>query len=218
MKKLMVMGIIVFMVVLTVNAKGNESTLKDSVLNKFFNGVDSIKDYTVINDVKTYAGNKIQKRELKIYYKNKGHVRIDVIKGDERGGVAIYDPATDKVRGHRGGFLKHIKLTLNKHSKLATDIRGITTDQATFEFFKSQLEKLKNSPMVIDTLGKGRVSIKVALPESLSVGKADGWKLYLGKDGLPYRLEYFHADSLVQESIFKDLKINTGLKDSVFKM
>ncbi|NIA22886.1 MAG: hypothetical protein GWP03_01775 [Proteobacteria bacterium] len=218
MKRIFVITIATLVMAVTLNAKENNTALKNSVLNRFFGSVDSIKDYTVINDVKTYAGKKEQKRELKIYYKDKGHVRIDVISGDKRGGVAIYDPKTDKVKGHRGGFLKNIKLTLNKHSKLATDIRGIATDQATFQFFKRQIEKLKSSPMVIDTLGEGKVSIRVALPESLSVGKADGWKLYLGINGLPYRLEYFHGDSLVQESVFKNLKINTGLNNSVFKM
>ncbi|HHD82576.1 MAG TPA: hypothetical protein ENK92_00540 [Bacteroidetes bacterium] len=218
MKRIILAAIAVLLMSVTTNAEQNKILSKDSVLSKFFSSVDSIRDYTVINDVKTYAGKKVQKRELKIFYKDKGHVRIDVISGDEKGGVAIYDPKTDKVRGHRGGFLKGIKLTLNKHSKLATDIRGICTDQATFQFFKKQMEKLKNSPMTIDTLGSGKVSIRVALPESLSVGKADGWKLYLGANGLPYRLEYFHGDSLVQESVFKDLNINPGLDDSVFKM
>lgn len=80
----------------------------------------------------------MQKRELKIFYKDKGHVRIDVISGDEKGGVAIYDPKTDKVRGHRGGFLKGIKLTLNKHSKLATDIRGYAPIKRHFSSSKNK--------------------------------------------------------------------------------
>ncbi len=218
MKKALIASLIFMSVTIALNASGNKPTLKDSVINRFFSAVDSIRDYTVLNDVKTYAGKKVQKRELKIFYKDKGHVRIDVISGDEKGGVAIYDPKTDKVRGRRGGFLKGVKLTLSKYSKLATDIRGIRTDQATFQFFKEQLYKLKDKPMTLDTLSNGKISIRVALPESLSVGKADGWKLYLGKNGLPYRIEYFHGDSLVQESVFKDLKINMGMEDSIFKM
>jgi len=202
-----------------VNSEKGETLTKEIAIQKFLDKMKTVENYECIINVNTIAGKRQQKREMKIYYDKSGFVRLDILKGESRGSVAIYNPKTDKVRGHKGGLLKGIKLTLGKTNKQVVDIRGIRIDQASFAFFAERIEKFKANPMLFSVLPDKKVAITMNLKDKYRVGNADKWKLFFDiNTGLIYRMEYFHDDSLVQENYYSEFKSNIEMKKNIFKI
>ncbi|MCK4544562.1 hypothetical protein KAU43_03420 [candidate division WOR-3 bacterium] len=201
------------------NSEKGETSTKEIVIQKFLDRMKTVENYECIINVNTIAGRRQQKREMKIYYDKSGFVRLDILKGESKGSVAIYNPKTDKVRGHKGGLLKVIKLTLSKTDRQTTDIRGIRIDQASFVFFAERVEKFKADPMLFSVLPEEKAVITMNLKGKYRVGNADKWKLYFDiNTGLIYRMEYLHGDSLVQENYYSEFKSNIEMKKNIFKI
>ncbi len=202
-----------------VESEKGEILTKEIVIQKFLDKMKTVENYECIINVNTVAGKRKQKREMKIYYDRSGFVRLNILKGESKGSVAIYNPKTDKVRGHKGGLLKGIKLTLSKTDKQTTDIRGIRIDQAPFAFFAERVEKFKADPILFSVLPDKKAAITIDLKDKYRVGNADKWKLYFDiSTSLIYRMQYFHGDSLVQENHYSEFKTNMKIKENIFKM
>ncbi len=169
-----------------------------------------VRDYTCTMDSYNRLGDKEEYKTYEYWYLKPGYVRMKVIKGKGKGGVAFYDPHRNKVRGHKGGFFSFVVLTLSPTDKRVTSIRGVRMDETTFGHILSQLK-----PYV----DHGQCGVGLGTPVTLSCKSSTPyhgdifsekivfdsqlfpvvWERY-GKDGtLLYRLEC------------KDVQINKGL-------
>jgi outer membrane lipoprotein-sorting protein len=146
-------------------------------------------------------------------------VKLDVKSGSNSGGGIVWTGG-DSVKGHRGGILSGIHLTLPLHDKQVVSLRGDSIDTGTIPAMLDVFKQVKGDvteapgPTIAGT-PTDVVTLKVADPTTdKGVSRV---VLYLSKaTHLPVRRDQFTGDALVKSETFSNMKTNVGLKDSDF--
>ena len=184
---------------------------------KFQTAWDAAHTYTAVITAREVLNGKTQDRVYTIAYQKPTSVRLDITGGDGKGSAAVWQGG-DTVRGHQGGWLSAIKLTLNIHARLATSIRGTTIAQS---YFGSQLEHLKSVKWKsADVTVDGENATITAIPADPA--QDDGYVkevMTLGANGLPVELiEYDNTESIVKDAKYADIKPNVDLPPSTWQI
>jgi outer membrane lipoprotein-sorting protein len=193
----------------------------DSALSAFGAAVDALRDYTVTIAVHETDGGRTQDRVVRYWYKKPTTAKVEVMSGASRGSAAVWQGG-DTVRGHQGGFLSMIKLTVGLHDARATSLRGDTIDSAYFgnvlQSFKTTKGELSEAPgPQIEGASTDMVTLKVADPSTNQHISKD--VLYLSEaTHLPVKRERFEGDALAKSQFFSNLKLNPGLTDKDFTL
>jgi hypothetical protein len=193
----------------------------DPALSAFGAAVDTLQDYTVTIAVHETDGKRAQDRAVRYWYKKPTTAKIEVISGTGRGSVAVWRGG-GSVRGHQGGFLSAIKLTVGIHDARAVSLRGDTSDSAYFgnvlERFKTTKGELSEAPgPEIAGVSTEAITLKVADPSRNQRISKD--VVYLSRaTHLPVKRERFEGDVLVKSQFFSNLKLNLNLTDQDFAL
>jgi outer membrane lipoprotein-sorting protein len=193
----------------------------DSALSAFGAAVDALRDYTVTIAVHETDGERAQDRAVRYWYKKPTTAKIEVISGAGRGSVAVWRGG-DSVRGHQGGFLSMIKLTVGMHDARAVSLRGDTIDSAYFgnilERFKTTKGELSEAlGPEIAGVSTEAITLKVADPGTNQ--RISKEVVYLSRaTHLPVKRERFEGDVLVKSQFFSNLKLNVNLTDQDFDL
>jgi outer membrane lipoprotein-sorting protein len=193
----------------------------DCALSAFGTAVDALRDYTVTIAVHETFGGRRQDRAVRYWYKKPTTAKIEVISGAGRGGVAVWRGG-DTVRGHQGGLLSIIKLTVGLHDARATSLRGDTIDSSYFgsilKFFKTTKGELSEAPgPAIEGVPTEAITLIVADPNANEHISKD--VAYLSRTThLPVKRERFEGDALVKSQFFSNLKLNANLTDQDFAL
>ncbi len=188
--------------------------------------IDEIKrNYEKIHDYQCRLvescrnNNRYESRIINYYFKKPKMIRMDILSGNrpfDAGSVGVYTDG-DKVRGHRGGPLKHIQLNLSKHNPLATTIRGVSIDESDMETVLQRLEFfLTNGTISLQIDYKNLIFIchPFDAEENEGITKDIVWVDRVNL--LIVRNERYENEVLVQEVEWKDYIINAGLPDKIF--
>ena len=193
----------------------------DSVISAFGSAVDALQDYTVTIADHEISGGRTQDRVVRYWYKRPNAAKIEVVSGAGRGGVAVWRGG-DTLRGHQGGFLSMIKLTVGLHDPRATSLRGDTIDSASFayelEHFKTTKGELAEAPGPrIEGVSTDTLTLNVADPSGNGGVSKD--VLYISRDThLPVKRERYQGETLVKSELFGNLKTNINLIDRDFAL
>jgi outer membrane lipoprotein-sorting protein len=191
----------------------------DSALSAFEAAVDALRDYTVTIAVHETEGGRTQDRAVRYWYKKPTTAKIEVISGAGRGSVGVWRGG-DSVRGHQGGFLGMIKLTVGLHDARAVSLRGDTIDSAYFgnilERIKTTKGELSEAPgPAIAGVPTEAITLNVADPNANQ--RISREVVYLSREThLPVKRERFEGDVLVKSQFFSNLKLNLNLTDQDF--
>ncbi|MBC5811108.1 MAG: hypothetical protein GIW95_09725, partial [Candidatus Eremiobacteraeota bacterium] len=164
-------------------------------------------------------GKDVQDRTYRYKWKRPSMAQIDVLAGPGKGGGAVWTGG-EQVRGHQGGILSGIKMSIDIHDKRAVSLRGNTIAAASFEYmikhFLTTTGALAESPgPTIDGIATTTITLAVADPKS--DGNVTREVLYLGTaKHLPVRRDAFVGTQLVGSETFKDVQTNTGIKTEDF--
>jgi outer membrane lipoprotein-sorting protein len=180
-----------------------------------------INDYvtTVVVHETDNSGKNVEDRTYKYSFMKPSFVKLEILAGSHRGAGVVWRGG-DKVKGHDGGFLSGIHLTLDIHNGRVVSLRGDTVDSGTIPAMLDQFKTIKGdvSEVVGPTI-EGQptdvVTLKVADPTT-----DDGVSkivLYLSKTThLPVRRERFVGDQLVKLENVTSMKTNVGLTENDF--
>jgi outer membrane lipoprotein-sorting protein len=178
-----------------------------------------VNDYTATVTVHEVDGKNADDHVYAYAFKRPTSAKIDVLSGSNKGGGIVWTGG-DKVKGHRGGILSGIHLTLDLHDKQVLSLRGDSIDTGTIPAMLDRFKQVKGdvtegSGMTIDGVATDAVTLKVA--DSAADKGVTREVLYLSKTThLPVRRDRFAGDTLVKSEVFTNLKTNVGLKDSDF--
>lgn len=178
-----------------------------------------IDDYSTVVTVHETDGKRVEDRTYHVLFKKPSMERVDIVAGPGKGGGIVW-MGGDKVKGHRGGILSGIRLTLDLHNGQVTTLRGDTVDTATipsmlavFTLVKGEVSEAAGPS--IDGGDTSAITLEVAEPEHY--GGVTREVLYLSESThLPVRRERFSGTSLVKSENVTEMKTNTGLSGNDF--
>ena len=114
----------------------------ETALDRFSAAVNAVQDYTGVLTVHESEGTKTEDRVMDVWFKKPSMVKIAVVGGSGKGGVVVWDGGPT-VRGHEGGMLKFITLTLGLHNSRVASLRGATIENGTFTWQVQHLRTVK---------------------------------------------------------------------------
>ncbi len=186
----------------------------------FVKADETIKDYTETVTAHEVKDGKTQDRVYRFFFAKPALARSEIVSGPGAGGEAVWQGG-DTVRGHQGGFLKMIKLTIGIDDARATDLRGKRIDAAFFPSIVSSFEgvgKIEETPgPVVD--GAPTDAETVVPPDPAKVrGLTKDTFLISRATHLPVEHLGYVGTQLVEDERFTDQKINPGLPQSTFEL
>jgi hypothetical protein len=148
-------------------------------------------------------------------------VKVAVISGSGKGGVVVWDGGPN-VRGHEGGMLKFITLTMGLHSARVSSLRGATIENGTFTWQVQHLRTIKGKMSeepgpVIDGSPTDVITVDGVDPD-VEQGMTKEAYYISRKSGLLSRFQGFEGNMLVRQSDYTDVKINSGLTLADFQL
>ncbi len=196
----------------------------DSLVSIIENNWKTTKDYTLT--LKTYSLKDDKEEESIIEQKflKPKWIYAKVTSGKNKGSVGVYNPITKKVKGHQGGLLKFIVLTLDPSDKKTSSIRGHRIDQSSCGTLVQRLINYRKNDeftsICLSTYDEKPAYLFTAEIEDTSkLWGATKEMMWINAETLlPLHLEQFLAnDKLVHYSTYWNIKINTGLTEDDFK-
>jgi len=178
-----------------------------------------VNDYTATLTVHETDGKNSDDHVYDYAFMRPSLAKLDVKSGSNRGGGIVWNGG-DSVKGHRGGILSGIRLTLPLHDKQVISLRGDSMNTGLIPDMLDVFKRVKGdiTEAAGPTLGGAPtdvVTLKVADPTANNGVSREA--LYLSKaTHLPVRRDEFAGDALVKSETFSNLKLNVGLKDSDF--
>ena len=180
-----------------------------------------INDYvmTVVVHETDNAGKNVEDRTYQYSFLKPTDVKLAILAGSHRGAGVVWKGG-DKVKGHDGGFLSGIKLTLDIHNGRVVSLRGDTIDSGTIpgmlDRFKTIKGEVSEAPgPTLDGQATDVVTLKVADPTTdTGITKE---QLFLSRTThLPLRRLRYVGDLLVKSENVTSIKTNVGLTDRDF--
>lgn len=185
-----------------------------SLLAKLTTAWNSVTSYqcTIIGHEE--EGSAVQDRVYRYYFEKPFDTRADIVAGDGRGSVGVWRGG-DSVRGHRGGFLRAIKLNVNLHSRLATTLRGTTFAQTNIGAILAHIRSLPLQSMRVSADQRGAV-LNVALSDPKLYGGVTKELYHFGPNYLPVDYEQFEGSRLVVRVAYSDMQLHVSFPKSLF--
>lgn len=181
---------------------------------------DAVKDYTETIVAHEVKDGRVEDRTYHYSFKKPDFARTEIVSGPGSGGAAVWKGG-DTVRGHQGGFLRGIKLTLSIHDGRATDLRGKTIDAAAYP---SMIAAMTDDGTLSEEPGQPVAGVAtddvVLLPsDPTKIRGLTKDVLVLSREThLPLEHLGYQGTQVVEDEKFTDLKLNSDLPDSTFDM
>ena len=195
------------------------ATTPPTALNAASASFAKIADYSMTIDVHEISGSNVQDRTYHVLFKKPLFERVDVIAGSGRGAGVVW-LGGDKVKGHKGGFLSGLRLTMDLHNSQVVTLRGDGIETATIPSMLDDFTRIKGTVSqapgpAID--GSDTVAVALDVADPASNNSVSREVLYLSTaTHLPLRRERFAGATLVKSEYVTELKTDVGLTSNDF--
>lgn len=198
-------------------ANGPQSA--DEVIRRAEERFRQLTDYECMADTDSRAGKKTALGTYHLWFKPLAMIRLHVIRGGHRGSEVAVD-RDGVIRGREGGLLKAITIRMSKTDRRLQSIRGVSVTQLDWGSFYRDYRDNAARPGARATLAPpvaGRpyevtVSYSDAGKRVRDVYRVDPASWTLGE------ADVFEDDVRVDHILFRDVKLNTGVADSWFRL
>jgi outer membrane lipoprotein-sorting protein len=193
------------------------ATAADSPVAAFAGAWAALDDYTATITTHETNGTSVQDRIYHYAYKKPSYAKIDIVSGPGRGGGAVWTGG-DHVRGHQGGFLSGIKMSIPITDGRATSLRGDTMDRASFQSVADDLKSGRVDPIPVEATVDGVLADAVTIGVTPAApGGVSREVVYLSRvTHLPVRRDGYAGETLVKREDFSDVKVDPGLTAADF--
>ena len=194
----------------------NTSTPAFEELQKAWISIDDYHETIVVHEI---YHNDTQDRTYDYSFKKPSFAHLEVTAGPGRGSSAVWRGG-DTVKGHQGGFLSMLRLTVSIDDRRATSLRGDTIDAASCAYeikhFKETPGTLSEGPgPTIEGVTTTAVTLQVGDPAKNKGVSKDVLDIS-NETHMPLRREQYEGDTLVKSETFRNVQLNPGLKDADF--
>ncbi len=216
MKKTLIILFILFALIISSEEPTSEEPTLDELCGKVKAFHSEINDYTCHIHAYIVKGKKYSETIWLHKFVKPNYIYMESIEGDRLGSKAYYNCESKKVTGRRGGFLKHIKLTLSLSNFLVQNIRGTTIAESDWFFFTKRLRNIIDEDStdyeIKDVMYKEENATELHITgipfEKYDFDKA---KIYFSEQGRIIGFMHYEEGEIVENTFYSDIIINTGL-------
>ncbi|GEM_PF-2776783 len=219
-------------------ASGGDAPTSEELFQIFENfraSYEKVEDYTAkLHKEERNENGKWHKEIIDFKFKKPFALRMKWLQGSDREAAFVEGKYNNKIAVRPGGLIGIIipKVHLDPDSNMAKDDAGHTIREAGLGYMMEEIVKVTE-----DAHGKGDLGLKLLNTEKKNGGSGNilkvertlpggkGYKtekliIYVDEElGLPVGVERYDAKGKVfGKYYYRDLKVNQGLKDSVFKL
>lgn len=216
-----------------------EETSVADIIGQMQGSYGRVSDYQCIYITYNLDGEKIDKRTVRYFFKKPGLIRVEGMKGFEKGWVAVYRDGKIRLKPKGFLFLKRAFLPLKKmflpfgaaytfdpdDRLMRSPGRGYRVDESGIDdLIARAISSMRRDEVVLigrEEVFESECYLIEMVPKTL-VGDNSITKERLWVDvqtNLPLQYEVYEAGNrLVHSRTFKDLKVNIGLLDKLFKL
>lgn len=196
---------------------GAQNSSAAEVIRLFGENLSTVTDYQCRMYEWSKKGRKEEIRYINFYFHAPRIIRMDIVKGNrsgDTGSIGVLQ-SDGRVRGRKGGILSPIVLNVNKNSRLATTIRGVTFDGSDAIAAWTRLNYLlENSTIELREDPEGWLFECTLFTPENNITKEI---LYLSAaDMMPLYTESYEEDNLVQYVKWRSYIINSGIPIEFF--
>lgn len=197
----------------------------DEILERIQTQWQRVSDYTCTLETYTITEDDKQVSTIEHKFLKPGWIRMQILEGDGKGSIGVYDPFTKKVKGCKTGILKIIVLTMDITDSRVRSIRGHRIDQGDclslierLRAYHSNGEFTSIERTTFD--GDDAYLLRAAVQDSSRLWGATIENIWLDAEHyFPLRSEQRLADgTIVHYSMYRDIEVNTGLTEDDFKL
>jgi len=175
----------------------------------------NLKDYTARMESKTYKDGKM---EYKLYvqkYMRPGFIYMKVVRGANRGGVAVYHPEKKKVRVKKGP----LRLWLSPNDRRLRSPLGHRIYESHIPWFVNRLDGRAKLLSEGTLFGRKVYILEQPLSPSKNYGAVKAKYWIDAQRFLPLMIiDYDENGRIVRAVKFMNLKVNVGLTEEDFKI
>ncbi len=198
------------MLIALVSMSGGELVAKVKEAGK------NLRDYTARMESKTHDDKG--RMEYKLYlqkYMRPGYVYMKVIRGANKGGVAVYHPDRKKVRVKKG----FLKLWLSPDDNRLRSPKGHRIYESHIPWFISRLNNRAKFLHEATLFGRKVYVLEQPLSPTKNYGAVRARYWIDAEKFLPVMvIDYDEGGKIVRSVKFKNLKVNVGLTKEDFKI
>lgn len=200
-------------------SRGANAASEPSALGAADAAFGHVEDYRMTIAVHETSGDRVEDRTYNVMFKKPMMERIDIVAGPGKGGGIVW-LGGDKVKGHRGGLLSGIHLTLDIHDKQVSTLRGDGVDAATIPSMLKDFSAIKGTVSEapgpqID--GVDSIAVTLNVEDSAVANGVTRIVLFLSAaTHLPVRRERYAGSQLVKSENVTEMKTNVGLTSGDF--
>jgi outer membrane lipoprotein-sorting protein len=188
----------------------------DQALDAFAGAWAQVQTYRCTITAHEVRGDQVQDRVYHMAFQKPHETRLEIVKGPGQGGVLVWHGGPD-ARGHRGGWLRFVNLTVGIHDPRATSLRGITIAQANFGFLLQHIRSLRTSSLVAKRHG-GETEVDAVSADPASDQGITREVLVLGPSGLPVAYRQSEGDRVVRDVSYSDVELNVPIPKTDFEL
>ncbi|GAC1441963.1 MAG: hypothetical protein NVS1B2_00620 [Vulcanimicrobiaceae bacterium] len=183
----------------------NLSTPELAAFRKAWNGVVNYRE-TIVAHETSNDGKHVQDRTYRYSFVRPLAALVEVLAGPGHGGAVAWHGGPT-VRGHQGGFLAGVKLTLAKDNPRVTSLRGDRIDDAAFG---AELDRYATIPgtLVDGKAADGSPTVTLTPKTAEPSGVTREMLTFSQALNLPTKREQFVGDRLVKSESFSQMKVN----------
>jgi outer membrane lipoprotein-sorting protein len=177
-----------------------------------------INDYQCEVTLFTRKGQRQQDARLEFAFKKPGMVRARVIAGSHRGSEVVVR-RDGKIRGHQGGILSAIKVTLGRDDRRLYNIRGEPVWDADWGAFLRKFQAALEQRPVEAVVHPGEAGTLVADLRLTGTPQPDRQVYIVDASSFLLRgAERYEGDTLVTRITYAKERLNPNLPDGYFNM
>lgn len=213
---------ILFLLLFPLETEARSLVIQD-LINKMESAYAEVKDYQTKIEVRTYGKDQSLKAEKFLYtFKKPKRIRPDLV-SPHPGMVLIYPNRKGKVGVRPSGWASFFKLSLSPDSFLLKTSTGQPIDQTDMGLLIGNISRsLTDGRHGLPNLEETGESIRVqVLAENhFRRGVQTRYEFLIHKmKWLPVGVSEFAPDGVLERQvIFREFRINTGVKDSFFQL
>ena len=216
MKKLLIVLLTLFALIISAEETILEEPTLDEICGKVKAFHNEINDYTCHIHAYIVKGKKNSETTWLHKFVKPQYIYMESIEGDRLDSKAYYNCESKKVTGRRGGFLRHIKLTLSLSHFLVQNIRGTTIAESDWFFYINRLRNIIDEDNTDYEIKN--VVYKNENATELHITKIpfekydfDEARIYFGEQGRIIGFKHYEESNIVENTFYTDITINTGL-------
>lgn len=188
-----------------------------AIIARFASAWNNLRSYTCTWSVHEVKGTRVQDRMYHIFFQKPLNTRAEVVAGDGKGSAAVWTGG-DRVRGHQGGFLSLIRMTLGVNNRLAVSLRGATISQVNMGWLLSHLQSIGVVNFAVTQQGVN--SVLTARVQEPSPDADVVREVYVfAPSGLPLEgSQYGEHDVVLKHVVYSDYQLNPVLPSSTWQI